>query len=121
MAQPDLNLIGTKWILDSIGSGGADGAVSSVPAGVVSTMLISAGNELALEAGCNTGGASVEVAESSLTVGPMRLTRMMCDDAANQVEQSVLAVLDGEVDYAIDADLLTLTKGDNTLTYRASE
>jgi heat shock protein HslJ len=46
---------------------------------------------------------------------------MMCDDAANQVEQSVLAVLDGEVDYVIDADLLTVTKGDNTLTYRASE
>ena len=121
VAQPDASLTGTRWNLDAIGTGGADGAVSSIPTGVTSTMSISSDNEMVLDAGCNTGGADVQITESTMTVGPVRLTRMLCDDAANQVEQSVLSVLEGDVDYVIASDMLTVTKGDNSLTYRAGQ
>jgi heat shock protein HslJ len=121
VVEPDATLTATMWTLESIGTGGAQGAVSSVPVGVTSTLVISPDNELALAAGCNTGGARVEIADETMTVGPVRLTKMMCDEAANQVEQSVLAVLEGDVDYVVAGDQLTLTRADQTLTYRAEQ
>jgi len=118
--EPDLPLTGTLWQLESIGSGGADSAVSSLPSGVTSTLAISADAEAALSPGCNTGGATVDIAADTLTFGPVRMTKMMCEGPANKVEQTVLRVLDGQVDYTIERSSLTVTKGDTSLTYVAA-
>lgn len=119
--EPDAPLTGTAWTLDGFGTGGdGDGAVSSVPGGVTSTLAITDDGEMTLAPGCNTGGAGVEIADTTLTVGPVRLTKMACEGAAQEVERAVLEVLDGDVDYGIERDTLTLTKDGNLLMYRAT-
>jgi heat shock protein HslJ len=120
VAIPDAELEGTTWVLDGIGTGGDDdGAVSSVPAGVRSTLTIKNG-KLGVEPGCNTGGGSVDVTDDSLVIGPIFTTKKYCGGARMQVEQTVLGVLVGEVDYEIDESTLTLEKDDTVLFYRAA-
>jgi heat shock protein HslJ len=55
-----------------------------------------------------------------MTFGPMRLTAMACEAGPASVESAVVTVLSGGVEYAIDADGLTLTKGDAGLMFRAA-
>jgi heat shock protein HslJ len=71
--------------------------------------------------GCNRGTATVTLAtdRTGATFGPLALTRMSCGEAASGVEAAVATVLDGEVELAIDGAGLTITKGDQALTYRA--
>ena len=117
-ADPAKPLTGTAWTLDSIVDGDS---VSSVPADVdPPTLTISDAGEATVFTGCNQGGASVEVAETALTFGPMRLTKMACSGGATSVETAVVTVLDGEVDFTIEGSTLTLTNSDQGLTYRAS-
>jgi heat shock protein HslJ len=116
VADPDRPIEGTHWVLDGIVSGDA---TSSVPTGVTSTLVIS-GGRAAVDTGCNTGSASVQVAADTLTLGPMALTRKACPEAQSLVESAVVRVLDGTVQYTIDADALTIDGGGNGLTYRAA-
>ena len=116
VADPDRPLEGTKWVLNAIVTGDA---ASSVPAGVTSTLLITAGRA-AVDTGCNTGSAAVQVAADTLTFGPMALTRMACPEAQTSVESAVVKVLDGTVTYAIQADVLTIDADGSGLTYRAA-
>jgi len=117
VADPDRDLVGTAWTLDGTIAGDA---VSSVPAGVTSTLRITADGRLELQTGCNSGGADVTAGTDSLTIGPVLLTQMACPGAAGEVEAAVLAVVQqGTVEYAVDGPALTLTRGDAGLTYRA--
>lgn len=119
--HPDLALEGTGWTLSSIGTGGADGAVSSVPMGAESTLFIWNG-KLRVHPGCNTGRAKVEITDTTLTFPGIALTKMACEGDAADLEKQVLAVLDGTVDYAIDGNQLTLTAASGDfLVYTAAE
>jgi heat shock protein HslJ len=103
-------------VLESI----VDASASSVPSGVdPPTLLITDDGEATVFTGCNRGGASVEIADTSATFGPMRLTKMACGSDAASVEASVVAVLDGEVHFAIEGSQLSLTNADRGLDYRA--
>lgn len=119
VADPDRPLEGTNWVLDGIV---ANEAVSSVPDGVRASVRIADG-QVAVETGCNTGMGSVEVDESAgtLTFGPLATTKMACEPDATSVEQAVLATLDGEVQYRIEAGVLRLTNGNRGLVLRAEE
>ena len=114
-ASPDKPLTGTRWVLDGIVNGGT---ASSVPAGVTASIQIT-GGRIDADTGCNTGGGPVEVSATSLTIGPMMLTKKACAAGPASVEGAVTAVLAGTVTYAIDADVLTLTTGAAGLTFRA--
>jgi len=116
VATPDQSLEGTLWVLDGIVSGDA---VSSVPAEVTASIRIAAGR-VDVEAGCNTGGGTVEVTPESLTFGPIALTKLACEPGAMAVETAVAAVLSGAVGYVIDADVLTLDAGEAGLMFRAA-
>lgn len=116
VATPDPPLGGTRWILDGIISGNA---VSGVPVGVTASIRIS-GDNVEVEAGCNQGGGTVEVAPGSLTFGPIGLTKMACEAGPMSVKSAVVTALSGGVEYAIDADGLTLTRGDAGLLFRAA-
>ena len=50
----------------------------------------------------------------------MRLTKMACNGEPQAVETAVLAVLDGDVTFAIEGAQLTLTKATQGLVYRAA-
>ena len=116
VVTPDQPLEGRRWILESIVSGDA---VSSVPMGVTAAIQIDAGR-IAVEAGCNKGGGTVEVAADTLRFGPIATTKMACEPGPMSVESAVLAVLSGDVAYTIDADRLTLDAGDAGLVFRAA-
>lgn len=111
-------ITGTTWTLDGLI---ANDAVSSLPAGVdAPTLTIAEDATAAVFAGCNRGSTTVDVADATLTFSPIALTKMACPGAAGQVESQVTTVLDGEVDYTIDGDILTITNGTDGLVYKAS-
>lgn len=116
LADPDRPLVGTRWVVDGFVAGDA---VSSAPAGVVASLTFGEGR-VAVEAGCNTGGAPVTVEPTAMSFGPLVLTEMACQGAAAAVEQAVTATLVGTAAYAIEADVLTLTAGPNGLILRAA-
>jgi len=105
-ADPDRPIEGTLWVVDGLVT---DDAVSSVPGDATASITIIDG-EAMVETGCNNAGGSVEVAETTLTFGPMMMTLMACPPAETELERAVLAVLDGVVDYEIEADRLTLRR-----------
>jgi heat shock protein HslJ len=118
-AVPDRPIAGTTWTLESIVEGEA---ASSVPADVEPpTLEVGDDGAATVFTGCNRGGTEVVVADdgASATFGPLALTRMACPGAAAEVEATVLAVLDGDVEVAVDGDQLTVAKGDAALVYRA--
>ena len=121
VATPDQPIEGTRWVVDGIVSGESvsSGSVSSVPAGVTATIRIADGR-VDVEAGCNTGGGTVETAADTLTFGPIALTKMGCEPGAMAVEGAVIRVLAGAVGYTIQADVLTLDAGDTGLMLRAT-
>jgi heat shock protein HslJ len=116
VADPDRPLLGTRWVVDGLISGGL---VSSVPAGVVAALTFTDGR-VEVEAGCNRGGGAVTITDTTLTFGPIALTKMACPGAAMEVERAVTAALSGEVQYAIEAGTLTLQGGAAGLMLRAA-
>jgi heat shock protein HslJ len=117
VADPDRPLVGTRWVVDGLVAGQA---VSSVPAGVVASLVFSADGRVAVEAGCNSGGAPVEIAAATMTFEPLSLTEMVCEGPAMEVERVVTEVLAGTVAYLVEADVLTLAHGGSGLILRAA-
>jgi heat shock protein HslJ len=118
VAEPDRRLEGTPWVLTELIDAPA---VPVVPATPAPTLRFDAG-EVAIDTGCNTGGATYEAADGTLTVGPIRLTRMACTNPdASTRETAVLAVLEGTSSYEIEGDVVTITKGDAGLIYEATD
>ena len=105
-ADPDHPLEGTVWQIDGIIDGDA---VSSVPGEVRATVRFEDGRVAVEVADCNEGGADVEIGSSTLRVGPLVMTEPACAGAPVEVEAVVVAVLEGRIDYAIEAAPLTLT------------
>jgi len=114
----DVSLAGTSWTLDSVIEGDAS---TNVPATIQeATLAVDDSFEASVSTGCNTGGASVTVQGSSVTFGPMRLTRMACEGDAAKVEAAMTKVLDGETTATLSGDELTLAKGSTVLVFARS-
>lgn len=116
VADPDRPLLGTRWVVDSLVSGDS---VGNVPQGVIAALTFSDGR-VDVEAGCNSGGGSIEIGVGTITFGPIALTKMACAGPAWLVEDVVTAVLSGNVAYAIEADTLMLEAGGKGLVLRAN-
>ena len=82
-------------------------SVSTTPRDTLASMTITDGTA-AIETGCNVGSSSVEITETTMTFGPMAVTRKACPPEETALEQSVTAVLDGEVSYEVDGDTLVI-------------
>lgn len=119
VADPDLELLGTRWILDGIIEGDA---VSSVPVGVTAALTFANGT-VQVEAGCNQGGGPVAVDETARTLefGSIGLTKMACGPGAMAVEQAVLAAIGGGATFEIEARSLTIRAGGLGLMLRAED
>lgn len=117
IVDPDRALEGTTWQVDTV----IDGETASHGWGGAVASIRIADGRLEVFAGCNRGGAAVEVGERSLSIGPLGLTRMICDDEAMRLERAVVAVLDGEVEYLVDGSHLRLERGDLGLVLIATD
>jgi heat shock protein HslJ len=107
----DAPLVGTTW---NVTGTVANEAVSSVPEEAVASITIADDGTVAVETGCNSGSGTVEVTDTTMTFGPIAVTKRACtDEAVNQLEASVLAVLQGDVSYEINGDGLSLRKDAN--------
>jgi heat shock protein HslJ len=99
-------LEGTTWTLTGTV---ATEAISSLPADAEATLTITDG-QAAIQTGCNSGSGTVEVTDTTMTFGPIATTKMACPDELTALENSVLAVFDGEVTYEIAGDKLSIRK-----------
>jgi heat shock protein HslJ len=121
VADPDRPLAGTEWTVDTvISGGGASSGWGEATASIVFTIDGTTG-KAAVNAGCNRGAADVTVGEGTITFGPLALTKMMCDEAAMELEAAVVSTLTGETTYTIEADVLTIMNGTQGLGLRAAE
>ena len=117
VADPDRPLQGTRWVVDGIIAGDA---VSSVPAGVTASLTI-ANDQLRVQIGCSGGVALVQATATTLTIGPIAPMQEGCAPDGSAIQKAVWAVLSGQVTYAIEADVLTLTSGPAGLMLRAAD
>ncbi len=104
VADPDLPLVGTTWVVDGLIDGDA---ISSVPKNTEASMTITDG-QATLHTGCNTGDALIEISDSTITFEPVEITAMACEPDAMRLEAAVTNALRGEVSYSIEAGRLTL-------------
>lgn len=110
----EVGLVGTLWQLDGLVDGET---ITSVPTGVdPPTLQLDEEGAAALFLGCNRGGATFERSGSEqrgvLVVGPIRSTKMACDEPAMATEAAVIAVLGSEPRYEVGMEALTLTAPD---------
>jgi heat shock protein HslJ len=120
VANPDRPLRGTKWVVDTLVEGDA---ASSVPAGVEAFLTFEDDRQFRGNTGCNGmgGNSAVDEGRSTIAFSEVITTKMACDDDRMRVERAVLATLDGDVRYQIDADVLRLdAPGGHGLRLRAS-
>jgi heat shock protein HslJ len=116
IAEPNVELVGPLWTLESIITGDA---VSSMPQGIVATIQLGADGSVTIDTGCNSGGGRVTVDGQTLRFGDIATTKRGCAGAAGQVETLFLGVLGSDVSYAIDFETLTLMAGGQGLQFRA--
>lgn len=103
-AVQDADIEGTTWMITGTV---ATEAVSSIPQGAEPSLTITDG-QAAIDTGCNQGSGSVEVTDTTLTFGPIATTKMACEPDLNDLEATVLAVLQGEVTYEIDGATMSI-------------
>ena len=117
VADPDRPLKGTRWVVDGIIAGDA---VSSVPAGLTASVMIT-DDQLRVQIACSGGVALVQATATTLTIGAIAPTQDGCAPDGSAVQQAVTSVLSGQVAYTIEADVLTITAGPAGLTLRAAD
>lgn len=116
VADPDRPLAGTRWVVDGVLRGGT---ASSVPAGVTASFTFANGT-VSIEGGCNTGGGTVKITDTTIEFGPIAMTKKACQQPATAVELAVTQVASGTIAYRIQAGSLTLDAGGVGLTLRAA-
>jgi heat shock protein HslJ len=118
VVEPDAELVGPTWTVESIISGDA---VSSVPADAVATLAFLDDGTIEVNAGCNRGSGTWTAVAGGIEVGPLMLTKMACQQQPAMLESAVLTVLEADaIAAAIDGPLLTLQAGGQGLVLRAS-
>lgn len=125
VAEPDLPLEGTRWVLDTIIEGdGPDDAVSSVSEEVVARVRIGLGG-LTGSDGCNEIDAEVELDGESIEIVSWTTTDIACEDAdVERVVEAFDAVFQegARIAWSVESDRLTLTGDDGQgLAFTAEE
>lgn len=107
VAEPDLPLEGTKWMLDAIYEGDSASFSSAMEGGY----LIFADGEVTGSTGCNNLTGLARVDRTAIEFEQVTAATRGCQVDFVDVEQAMLAVLDGPVEFSIDSDKLTLAPG----------
>jgi heat shock protein HslJ len=105
VADPNLPLRGTRWLVDTIIDGES---ASSVPAGAEASITFEDGDRFGGSTGCNGMGGTATIHGQTISFSDVITTKMACDPDRNRLERAVLSVLDGDTTYRIEADRLSL-------------
>ncbi|MCB0869175.1 MAG: META domain-containing protein [Solirubrobacterales bacterium] len=111
---------GVTWELMNVGSV-SQGWATSLPNKVEKPTLEFSDGRVQVFTGCNTGSGDVEINEATIDFGPIGLTRKSCGKLANQTEQFVAPVLEGQVKYEFQQGNLVLTGKDISLVLTKAE
>ncbi|GAA1723573.1 META domain-containing protein [Fodinicola feengrottensis] len=104
--DPDRELTGTQWTVDTVISG----TTASSAIGAKRAQLTFANGRVTGTTGCNSLGGTATVSGPAIHFGAGPITtKMACADDLMSLERNVLAVLRGDVTYKIEAGRLTLT------------
>lgn len=114
------SLEGVKWELMNVGSV-SQGWATSLPNNVEKPTLEFSDGRVQVFTGCNTGSGDVEINEGTIDFSPIGLTRKSCGKLANQTEQFVTPVLEGQVKYEFQQGNLVLTGNDINLVFTKAE
>lgn len=106
--QP-MPLTGTSWLMTRYNNGRE--AVVSPLRGTEITALFGEDGSLTGSAGCNSYATTYELDGDEITIGPIRITFMMCAEPEGIMEQesAYLAALESAASYSIAGDTLKLT------------
>jgi heat shock protein HslJ len=110
--DPAAGLTAHDWTLTSL-----DG--TAVPPGARITATFSADGLVSGSGGCNTYSASYQVADLSLTVGPVAATRMSCGDEADALESQYFDLLQGAIAFTVDDAALLVVAETGVLEFGA--
>ncbi|MFD8231044.1 META domain-containing protein [Streptomyces sp. NPDC059696] len=106
----DAPLAGTKWTVTTPHADGRAHLTLDTKKGTVSGSL-----------GCNKVHAKATVRDGHITLGPPARTRMMCEDSLMDDEKTLLRLFDGETEYRVDHQTLTLTSENGTRVRAVAE
>ncbi|MEV6426911.1 META domain-containing protein [Nocardia sp. NPDC051463] len=106
LAHPDKPLTGTTWIVTETTTPDARTRSQTIDE-VKPTLTIAGDGAVTGSGGCNRLTGRATIAGSDVTF-QVAATRMLCPPEVMEVENAVLAALDGRTTATIDADTLTL-------------
>lgn len=104
VAEPDVALVETTWVVDTLIDGQT---ASSVPAGAQATLVFGV-DRVTVAGGCNNGSTAYELSGSTIKFEGVSMTMKACAEPLMQLEKSVVDVLTGAVAFEITADKLSL-------------
>ena len=109
-----LSLTGTTWIATGVNNG--RGGVQSVVIGNEITAIFGEDGSLSGSAGCNSYSGTYEVDGENMTIGPLAVTQMFCEEPEGTMEQEAeyLAALGTVATWSINGDQLDLRTADNS-------
>jgi len=117
-AEPDQPLVGITWGLNTIV---ATDVASSVPAGVMATLLFDASGDFTFDAGCNSGGGKYATSGDTISFTQIVSTMRACGGGADVVETAVFTILNADhVTYGINHTTLSLNADGHGLQYDAA-
>ncbi|WP_169512972.1 META domain-containing protein [Actinopolymorpha alba] len=104
VVRPDLPLEKTRWQVDTL----IDGETASSVPGTTKAFLVFSDGKVTGSTGCNQLSGPAAVVGKTIEFGPIVTTKRACQPDVARLEQIVLAVLDGTVQFSIDSDRLRL-------------
>jgi heat shock protein HslJ len=104
VAEPDVALVETTWVVDTLIDGQT---ASSVPAGAQATLVFGV-DRVTVAGGCNNGSTGYELSGSTIKFEGVTMTMKACAAPLMELEKAVIDVLTGAVAFEITADKLSL-------------
>lgn len=114
----DVGLIldGSDWELDAwVDDDGAE----AVPRGIRDSTIQFESGVATLDTSCNTGSVEYSIAADQVTFESLTLTEVGCDPLAENVERSIVGVLDGTTTVSFAAGVMFIDRDDLRLVYLA--
>ncbi|MFQ5942689.1 MAG: META domain-containing protein [Anaerolineales bacterium] len=107
-----LSLTGIKWIASGVNNG--RGGVESVVLSNEITAVFSEDGSVTGSAGCNNYGGTYAVNGEQISIGPLAVTEMFCEQPEGTMEQEAeyLIALGSVANWSIDGDQLNLRTED---------